>query len=297
MEFSSRQFDTEFSRVYESLQDLGKENVLYHYTSIVSLFEILESGVLLPQSYGLNAVGDSEIAVTRSKRPLSTIEKNEVRISLFADRVRTLRGVKVSGINEAEFEQRKDYEASVRKLLRLAPYRQPGGYAKVLYSKREELLGDSDKALDAISELCMMDRRAISQRDLEDFLINLTQYAMIRNKEYGNQFEERIRTKTGIPVDEDYLEITLLKGSVVEIPEGLTDEDCAALVKANAKVFVKDDKFNELISSLVSTPVKQKKKRDLSAYSSEALRKKYPAMFRSEEDEFRADFREDRKAQ
>lgn len=275
MELSTLQFDLEFDRVYESLQDISKQNVLYHYTGLTGLFGILETGKILPGTYGLNT--DREIAVTRSKRPLSSIENSDVRITLFTDRIKTLRGVTVTGINEAEQEQRHDYEMSVARLLHLGN-RPSTGHAPVLYSRRNEFMDDPETALNVISDLCMLDRRAISRRDLEDFLINLTMYAMIRNREYGNQFEERIRTTSGIPVDKDYLEIMILRSRVSEVPEGLTPNQCADLLRDKAAVFKKDEKFKELISGL-SAVTRSEKKRDLTSYSSDALRKKYPAMF------------------
>lgn len=273
-------YNLEFRKIVEKLEDMGKKNKLYHFTSSSNLFRILDSGKILPQYYETNTGSKTEIAVTRSKQPIKSIGRTEIRITLYKDRIRTLRGLSILPINEAHIEQRKDYENSIRKLFRANKFL-AARYADLLYLFKDELLSEksTEKVVEFISEMCMVYKTDLDKKYLEEMLINMQEYALIRNKYYGNQLEERLRVKDGIPVKDSYIKIDILAVGELTIPEGYTAEECKNLIIKNKNLFNINKNFFDFCNSITINADKEVKK-DLSKFNDpNYLKDKYSSMF------------------
>jgi len=272
-------YEQNFKKIAES-PHIEKENKLYHYTSISSLFKILNSGYLLPKKYKLNTGSDSEIAVTRKSTEIDSIENVEVRITLYRDKISTLRGVRIKPINEAYLEQYQDYRDSLRKFIKNSRY---SGFEEKIYKHQEDLLNEEnpDIAIKLIAHICNIPSSDMITNRLEDFLLNLDSLVQIKTKKIGNQFEERIQTVEGIPVDEKYMTIDFMK--TIKTMSLFSDEDSQSwitLIEDNKNLFNKNEKFTSFLASINDTnTISVIEKKDLSKYSDSFLKGKYSDMF------------------
>ena len=273
-------YNSEFRKIVEKLEDMSKKNKLYHFTSSSNLFRILDSGKILPQYYETNTGSKNEIAVTRSKHPIKSISNTDIRITIYKDRIRTLRGLSILPINEAHIEQRKDYEDSIRKLFRANKFL-ASKYADLLYLFKDELLSEKDtkKVLDFITEMCMVYPSDLDKKYLEEMLINMQEYSLIRNKYYGNQLEERLRIKDGIPVKDSYIKIDILSVGELTIPNEFTPEECKNLILKNKNLFNINKNYFDFCNS-ISIETDKEIKKDLSKFKDpDYIKNKYSSMF------------------